>query len=349
MSQWADVRMATIRKRGPSWQAQVRRDGSPPISKSFNLKADAVRWARDAERDIEQGTHLSDRKILKTLKLSDLITRYEEIITASKKGASQERYKLRMIQAHPIAGLSLNYIATKSVVDYRDTRLQFVQPATVRRELAVLQHCFEVAIKEWGLPLTCNPVHNIKLPDASKARQNRLNAGDEERLNEALKQSRLWYLEPLVKLAIETGMRRGELLSLKWAGVDFLQRTARLEDTKNGHSRTIPLTPTAIKLLQLLPKNSDLIIPISGNAVRLAWERLRAKAQLPDLRFHDLRHEAISRLTEMGLTVPEVAMISGHRDYKMLARYTHIRPENVANKLSDIHANWTVYQTIKPE
>ncbi|MCJ2112913.1 site-specific integrase [Methylobacterium sp. E-025] len=330
--------MATIRKRGSSWQAQVRRDGSRPTSKSFNLKADAVRWARDIERAIEQGEQPSKTKILKTLKLSDLLTRYEESITPSKKGANQERYKLKMIQAHPIANLNLSHITTKSVVDYRDSRMQLVQPSTARRELAILQHCFEIAKKEWGFPLSCNPVHNIKLPEGSKARQNRLTPGDEERLNEALKQSRLWYLQPLVRLAIETGMRRGELLSLRWSSVDFLQRTARLEDTKNGHPRTIPLTSTAIKLLQVLPRKSDLIIPVSGNAVRLAWERLRVKAHLPDLRFHDLRHEAISRLTEMGLTVPEVALISGHRDYKMLARYTHIRPENVAKKLEDIYA-----------
>ncbi|GJD43817.1 Tyrosine recombinase XerC [Methylobacterium cerastii] len=340
--------MATIRKRGSSWQAQVRRDGSRPTSKSFNLKTDAVRWARDIERDIEQGEHPSNIKILKKLTLSDLLTRYEECITSSKKGANQEHYKLRLIHAHPIAALNLSYITSKSVADYRDSRLQIVQPSTVRRELAVLQHCFEIATKEWGIPLASNPVRNIKLPDVSKARQTRLNIGDEERLNEALRQSRIWYLQPLVKLAIETGMRRGELLSLRWSNVNFLQRTARLEDTKNGHSRTIPLTPTAIKLLQALPKNCDLIIPVSGNAVRLAWERLRARAELPDLRFHDLRHEAISRMTEMGLTVPEVAMISGHRDYKMLARYTHIRPENVAKKLADIHERQVASTTTEP-
>jgi integrase len=128
-------------------------------------------------------------------------------------------------------------------------------------------------------------------------------------------------------------MRRGELLSIQWRDVDLSNRTVRIRQTKNGHERTIPLTTKAVSVLRDLPSRSDRLLPVSGNTARLAWERLKRRAGISDLRFHDLRHEAISRFFELGLNVPEVAMISGHRDPRMLFRYTHPKPELVAPKL----------------
>ena len=142
------------------------------------------------------------------------------------------------------------------------------------------------------------------------------------------------YLLPLISLEIQTGMRRGELLSLRWSDVDLSTRTARLTKTKNGHPRTVPLTPTALDVLGSLKRTDELVFPVTPTAVRLAWGRLRRRAGLDDLRLHDLRHEAISRFFELGLSVPEVALISGHRDPRMLSRYTHLGPENVAEKLA---------------
>ncbi|WFT83572.1 site-specific integrase [Methylobacterium sp. CB376] len=219
------------------------------------------------------------------------------------------------------------------VARYRDDRLEIVAGDSVRRELTILRHCLEVARREWGIPLPSNPVGQIKLPEPSKGRQQRLEAEQAQALILALKRSRVWYLRPLVNLAIETGMRRGELLTLRWANVDLSSRIAYLETTKNGHSRTIPLSPGALSVLKGLPRTDARVFPLTGNAVRLAWERLRNRAGLPELRFHDLRHEAISRFFEIGLSIPEVALISGHRDTRTLMRYTHLRPEVLAKKL----------------
>ncbi len=110
--------------------------------------------------------------------------------------------------------------------------------------------------------------------------------------------------------------------------------TIRILKTKNGHPRTIPLTPKAVEILSSMARTEERVFPVTPNAVRLAWERLRRRAGLEDLRLHDLRHEAVSRFFEYGLTVPEVALISGHRDPRMLSRYTHLRPEKVAEKLA---------------
>nr|WP_318284540.1 MULTISPECIES: site-specific integrase [unclassified Methylobacterium] len=131
-------------------------------------------------------------------------------------------------------------------------------------------------------------------------------------------------------------MRRGELLSLRWKEVDLEKGTVRLLRTKNGKPRTVPLTPRAIEELRGIEREGESVFQVSGNAVQLCWNRIRVRAGLGNLRFHDLRHEAISRFFELGLSIPEVALISGHRDTKMLMRYTHIRPENVSQKLAQL-------------
>ncbi len=130
-----------------------------------------------------------------------------------------------------------------------------------------------------------------------------------------------------------TGMRRGELLRAQWADIDPQKRILHVPMTKNGHPRTIPLSSAALKIIDALPRNNDRLFALSANAVRLAWGRLAKRAGVVDLHFHDLRHEAISRFFEKGLSVPEVALISGHRDVRMLFRYTHLKPEDVAAKL----------------
>jgi integrase len=132
-------------------------------------------------------------------------------------------------------------------------------------------------------------------------------------------------------------MRRGEILSLRWKDVDEQRATATLLETKNGHTRVFPLTDTALEILRSVsPEEKDRnakIFPVPANALRLSWERLTERAMIEDLHFHDLRHEAISRLFELGLTVPEVASISGHRDMRMLFRYAHANNASIRAKL----------------
>ena len=238
--------MATIRKRGSSWQAQVRRQGSPLISKSFTHKADAVLWARDKERSIDRAELPASIRDLQSVTVADLLKRYEAEVTAKKRGADRERYKLRVIRAHQLSTLTLAKLSPAVVCQYRDDRMEVVQGGTVRRELAILQHCFEVARREWGTPLASNPIQSITLPAPSKARDQRLEADAGLKLRAAIGSAHAWYLLPIIELAIETGMRRGELLSLVWPNVNLERRTAHLPITKNGHARTVALTPKAL-------------------------------------------------------------------------------------------------------
>jgi integrase len=325
--------MPSIRKRGTIWQAQVRRSGHPTITKSFDKKSDASTWAREVEQQIDK-LHLPvDYGLLRKTTLHDVLVRYRDTVTPTKRGQVQEHYRIEALLLQPLACLSLDKLTPRLIADFRDYRLQSVKGNTVQRDLAVIRHALEVAIKEWGIPLSVNPVRQIRLPAGGRSRDRRLRPMEFDRLMAGCRQRQTPLLEPVIRFAVETGLRRGELLSLQWRDVDLGPGVVTVHETKNGHRRTIPLTPGALMVLAALPRNDERVFPTSGNAVRLGWERLKKQLGLVDLHFHDLRHEAISRFFEMGLSVPEVALISGHRDPRMLFRYTHVQAANVALKL----------------
>ena len=184
--------------------------------------------------------------------------------------------------------------------------------------------------------MSANPVNKVKMPPSSPARNRRLEDGEFERLEEAAKQTKNPHIWPIIVFAIETGMRRGEILGLQWEHVDVDRRIAFLPLTKNGSSREVPLSTKAALVLARQRQRNDTPspFPVTPNGFRLAWDRLRSRTGLSDLRFHDLRHEAISRFFELGLNIPEVAVISGHKDPRMLFRHTHLRAEELVAKLS---------------
>ncbi|MER2197205.1 site-specific integrase [Methylobacterium brachiatum] len=330
--------MANIRKRGRAWQVQIRRDGFPPITKSFRSKADADHWAREAERQIERGELSSQARTAKGLTIGALLQRYEAEITSGKRGQKFEASRIRTFLRSSLARVAAHRLTPSMVAAYRDDRLKSVKGDTVRRELTVLRHCIEVARKEWGAPFIGNPVRQTTLPSPSKVRGQRLPEGAEASLMAALSGTRVWYLKPLITLALETGMRRGELLALEWSSIDIGARLAHLRTSKNGYERSVPLTPKAIATLGDILVRGRLIFPVKANAVRLAWERLRRRAGIEQVKFHSMRHEAISRMFEVGLTIPEVSVVSGHKTLSCLQRYTHLKPENVAAKLAQLSA-----------
>ncbi|MFN3890767.1 MAG: tyrosine-type recombinase/integrase [Beijerinckiaceae bacterium] len=333
--------MATFRKRGDKWHVQVRLKGQPSQTRSFRLKSEACAWALQTE------AMLSNADVPKTpameVTLLQLLERYEQSVSARKRGHKAEVYLLRTLKRHTIALLPAREITSANVAAYRDERLRSVSPSTVRRELALLQHCMNVAKSDWGLSIESNPVLAIKKPKQANARQRRL-AGAEElrKLLDAFASCRNPLIRQVFLFALATGMRRGEVLSLQWRNVDLQGRTALLPLTKNGEARVVPLSPSALEVLnERRTLGGDLVFPISANAFRLAWERVRRRAGIENLRFHDLRHEAISKFFEIGLSVPEVALISGHKDARMLFRYTHLRADIVAQKLRAVSKSLT--------
>jgi integrase len=325
--------MATIRRRKSRWQVQIRRQGHQ-LSRTFRLRADAQLWARQAEAELDRGGLPTDSRRLRAHTLADLLRRYAAEIVPRKRSADREAYMLSVILRHPVTRVSLHLLTAAEIARYRDHRLALVKGDTVRRELAIVRHCIEVARNEWGFVLPSNPVQQVKMPRPGNPRQRRAQPGELEKLLKACEASRCRWLPAVIQMAVETGMRRGELLAMRWDDVDLEARTVLLRNTKNGHPRTVPLSTRALNVLQDMPRCGPTVFAVSANALRLAWERLRRRAGVLELRFHDLRNEAVSRFFERGLNVPEVAMISGHRDLRMLFRYTHPKPEEVAAKLS---------------
>ncbi len=218
---------------------------------------------------------------------------------------------------------------------------------TIRLELALLGHLFTVALKEWGLGLTYNPVQSIRRPPPGPGRDRRLSPDEQTRLLAAADAHSNPMLGWIVRLALETGMRSSEIRGLTRAQVDLQRRIIRLTNTKNTTSRTVPLTREAVRILRetlnhpIRPIDTDLLFfgepgrdgkrhPYQFNPV---WNKIKKRCGLTDLHFHDLRHEAVSRLVESGLSDQEVAAISGHKSMQMLKRYTHLRAEDLVSRL----------------
>jgi integrase len=325
--------MATIRKRGAKWQVQIRRVGFPSVSRSFHVRKDAEAWARQTEVQADRSDLPGDPRILHRITLGQLVERYRDTVSVKKRGYEIERIVLTAFLRHPICRKPLSHIRTEDFAGYRDERLKTVKATTLKRELSPLHNLFEVARDEWGLPLSENPLGKLRLKLPPSRRERRLKEGEMEKLVTAARSCRNSLVLPIILFALATGMRRGEILGLKWDHIDREGRSLLIPCTKNGHSRIIPLTKEVANVLDSLSEAGVRVFPMTGNAFRLAWDRLRTRAGLSDFQFHDLRHEAISQFFEQGLSVPEVALISGHRDARMLFRYAHPLRCGILHKL----------------
>lgn len=319
--------MASITRRGDyQYQAIIRRKGYPSQTRTFETRADAERWARDIESQMDKG-RFRDLRELKGVTLADVLQRYLENVTPTKKGQVAERNRIKQLQCHPIGQRPLNTLCARDFAEYRDARLQAVSNNTVRLELALLSHLYTVAIQEWSMPLE-HALRNLRKPKAGEGRDRRLVGDEEVRLRAALQlptaRSAAVWLAACIDLAIETGMRAGELLSLEWNQVNLPAGVIRLRETKNGSSRTVPLSHKAVEVLRNLPRHihNTRVIPNFHDTSGLdrAFKRLIKAAGIEDLLFHDLRHEAASRLAP-HMPAPTLAKIMGWKTLQMAMRY----------------------------
>jgi len=327
--------MATFRNRHGKWQARVQRRGQQPVSKSFQSKEDAQRWARQIEAEIDKGSYTNIALAERTL-FKDVIERYVQEVTLKTRSMKEDSYRLRALARHPIAKLRMTAITPIKVAEYRDERLQLVSNGAVIRELSYFSSIINHARREWGITMV-NPIPLIKKPQSPQGRNRILTEGELERLFDALKpkiKSSNHLILPLTKFALETAMRRGEILGLRWEHIDLQKRTAFIPLTKNGESRLVPLSTAAIEILRSLPRNlNGRVFPLTGCQVSAAIERAKVKAQLGDWHFHDLRHMAITRLAEKLPNLIELSAVSGHKSLSSLKRYYHPNPEELAKKL----------------
>ena len=302
--------MATIEKRGQFWRVKVRRAGLPAQTKTFNNRTHAQQWARSVESDLDKGI-VVDRRTAQRLSLAEVLERYRREVTPTKRGSADENLRLKAMAQRPFARIKMSALTSSHLAAYRDERLKVVSGATVNREFSVLSHAIDTARREWDVYLPTNPCTLVRRPPQGRPRDRRLQGDEEKRLLAACRGARNKWLVHFVALAIETGMRRGELLGLLWDNVDLERRTAFLPVTKNGESRGVPLSSRAIEVLRALPPstNGRVFAELTREALKQSFNRAARRAGITGLRVHDLRHEATSRFFEKGLNVMEVASV----------------------------------------
>jgi len=371
---------------------KIAKKGHPTVTRLFGevgktpaaLKAEAKRYATSVLGEMDRGTFV-DRREIEAITLADALDKYDREVGPQKKRPDGVTAYVRRWKRHALAPRIVASLRPSDFAKYRDERLAAgLSGNAVRLDLGLIRHLFTIGIKEWGWPMA-NPVSLIRMPKCASGRDRRLSTKadrdgkvEETRLIEACKDSRSKWLEPVVRLALETGARQGELLDLTWSRVDLRRATAHFPDTKTETPRTIPLSREAIKILKTMPgtrlkieirrndqriewkrlhhdlkvkarrsrlspsqvktlqglvPSDDRVFPLGGMAVTHAFQRACKKAGIENLRFHDLRHEAVSRLFEKGLNPMKVAAISGHKTLQMLKRYTHLRAEDIAKEL----------------
>ncbi len=335
--------MASITERDGRWRVRITRKGHAPIAKTFDLKRDAEAFAATIEADIARGTY-RPRDCTDTFR--ELVERYRAEVTPGKRGAIKEAYRLAaLLRADSVATPLLARLAVEvtpaDVARWRDARSKQVAAGTLAREWVVLGHVLTHAALEWSVTLPSgNPFKQARKPQVINSRERRVTDAE---LDAICTSTESPHLAALVRLAVETGARRGELLALRWDSIDLAKRTARLANgtTKNGFGRTLPLSSRAVEILLRLPRNlNGKVFDLRADSVTQAFNRAIERARkgkdtgfLKGLHFHDLRHEALSRLAEQGWTATEIAAVSGHRTLNLVSRYVHHRPEALAAKL----------------
>lgn len=344
--------MATFVKTSTgSWKSVVRKQGWPTVSKTFRTKRDAEDWARRTEDEMVRGVYIQ-RSTSERMTVDAALDRYHQEVTATKKDFTQrgEQSKAKQVRAF-FGKYSLAAVTPDLVAAYRDKRLaEGKANNTVRLELALLSHLFTIAIKEWRIGLIYNPVSNIRKPKPGEGRNRRLSSKEEKRLLDAVTEHSNPMLGWITRIALATGMRSSEIVNLKLSQVDLKKRVVYLRETKNGSARTVPLNRTAAEVFRkaidnkLRPSDTELIFfgePGRDKGRRpyafsKTWLAIKRELGMADLHFHDLRHEAVSRLVEAGLSDQEVSAISGHRSMQMLKRYTHLRAEDLVRRLDKL-------------
>lgn len=348
----------SIRIHGKKFQVRVTVNGRT-VSQSFDNRTEAERWETQQKVLLAHGIVEQSKPVPASSKftLTEAIARYSTEILPSKRGQQSEQYLLRYWQSSSLAKRRVSAISRADLIAERDKLLgASLAPASARRYLDCLSAVLTVCTRDWLL-LDTNPMSEIRKPPNGKPRERRVS---QQELSCILHAARFAPdLQAIIRIALDTGMRRSEILSMEWRYVDLEKRVVWLPLTKNGDSRTVPLSLDATRTLEALHRRADgKLFSKNGTSLSGAFQRAVQRARqayeleagkrgtsahelacdpfLRDLRFHDLRHERISSLVEGGFNLIEVAAISGHRTMQCLKRYSHLQTANLIDKLDRI-------------
>ncbi|OWT75447.1 MULTISPECIES: site-specific integrase [unclassified Achromobacter] len=339
--------MARVTKFREKWRCQIERQGNPELSRTFLKRADAIAWGKWAEAELARGRPVEE--ILcgvpeqplpvslaseappppSNYTVGDLIRRYLLEVSPHKKSGKYDASTMRLLLAD-FGRLPITALTSGALSAYKTRRLRSVSASSVTHELGMLHRAYVLAREEWGIEFP-GPIPRTRKPPQPKGRTRRVS---DDELNKILAATESTELPIIARFAVATAMRRGELMSMQWEHIDLLKRTVLLPETKNGHSRTVPLTRAAVALLESVgPQPSGPVFQLRPDSVSQMWGYAARRAGVHDIRFHDTRHEATSRFFEMGLSQIEVSRITGHLTLSMLNRYVHLPSTHLLEKL----------------
>ena len=314
----------------------MRRQGFKTLVKSFKSKAEASKWGREQERNVDTGLATDYTEASKNT-LSDLFRRYiRENKHKAKKQWRNEEYRVGQLLKDTISDINLLRFSTKHLAEFRDRRCDQVKSATYNKDFNFISVVISTAINDWGIYIPHNPCKMMKRETEGKPRKRILENDEQTRLIEACALSDNIYLMPMVQFSIETSVRQGELLKIKYEHINFKKRLVTLYDTKNGEDRIIPLSQKAFSILCSLPRQfNGRMFPMTRHSLKFWWRQALKRAKIEGLRWHDLRRHAITIMfEEKGLDVPTVQLISGHKNPMVLLNtYTKLNPEKLVAKL----------------
>lgn len=348
--------MATIVKRGPRWRAQVRRSGNGSLSKTFATRADAAAWARDVEHKIDRGQSVEAGR---RVKFSDLETAYRADLAASK-GMSRSKDQALANIATMLGGRRLAELNTRAFIDFCQRReAQGAGPATILQDLSyigtMLRHGGALVGAETAAATALGALEAARRTLRHSGRVAKPQERDRRPTDDELaKLIEHWSASPrqsipmidITLFAIGTAMRLGEIVGLDWQHLDQASRTIVIRERKHPTKKATnhqkvplpidvctvagrPVDPVEIMLRQPSAwRREGRIFPHAAQSVSRAFQRATEDLGIEDLHFHDLRHDGASRLFEAGWPIERVAMVTGHRDWNMLRRYTQLRAED---------------------
>jgi integrase len=335
--------MASIQKRNSSYRARIKRTGKSTISQTFLTRNEALQWVKETQAMVDLG--LYEAAPIRSLKtFSQAAICYRDTHSIHKKIVRSETYRLHILIKR-WGNLPIEEVNKAAILDLRDDLLSSGRSGdTINHYFNTLSKLFQMLNNEWDLDIA-NPIKGIKRMPPSKGRTKRIHGAIEQQLLNSCERLSLPLLGSIIQFAIQTGMRRGELMGLTWADIDLPNRKAYLHCTKNGDPRQVPLSQAAIAAINSLPQDrSGKVFPMSLGQLRTQFERVcnHSKSEFKpvgmnpfeDLRFHDLRHEALSRLSDAGLNVIELSHVSGHRTLGMLKRYVHCSHQAILEKVN---------------
>lgn len=372
--------MATIHERQDKngktrYTVEIRVKGHPPMSATFQRKTDAKHWAQKREAAIREGEHFGTRESRKKT-VSDVIERYLRDVLPNRKSDKENVKRHLEWWKTQVGHYRLYALKPDLIAEYRDKLLsedapkaksdgKKRSPSTVVRYLTSLSVALSYAVREWGW-LGENPVSKVKKPSEPRGRVRFLSDVERQTLLSTCKDDDNPYLYPIVVLALSTGGRWSELVSLKWRNIDLKRQMLTFEETKNGEIRSIPITGHGLELLKNISKVRRIDSPYvfarkdgkKPMEIRKRWEKAVKKAKntlakkgiedgLNDFRFHDLRHTCASYLAMQGASLMEISAVLGHKTLAMVKRYSHLSEQHTRGVLERMNNQQFAFEEVE--